>query len=322
MADSELDAFKTAIDLRQLAASKGYQLDPRESWRGSAVMRQGGDKIIIKRANNGHYVYCSVRDETDNGTVIDFLQKRGRPNLGEVRKELRRWIGASGERPPLPLADLPALEKTSPDRLAVQAAFEKAHDDPACSYLEETRALPAGIGSTPRFRDRVRLDERKNVLFPHFDDQGLCGFELKNRNFTGFSEGGTKGLWLSHQTAKDRRLVLCESGIECLSHATLFADALTRYASIGGKPSPVQLSLIAWQIGILPAGEVVASMNADAEGRKLAEVVRQAFDQTHRGDLTFRIQEPELEGSDWNDLLKSRHSESPLPLPTALLIEI
>jgi hypothetical protein len=33
--------------------------------------------------------------------------------------------------------------------------------------------------------------------FPHFDQLGLCGYELKNRNFTGFAPGGEKGLWSS-----------------------------------------------------------------------------------------------------------------------------
>jgi len=47
--DAELDAFKREIDLRQFAVSSGYAMDRRESWRGSAVLRRGGDKIVVKR---------------------------------------------------------------------------------------------------------------------------------------------------------------------------------------------------------------------------------------------------------------------------------
>jgi hypothetical protein len=61
--DSELDIFKREIDLRQFAVSLGYELDRRESWRGSTVLRSGGDKIVVKRNGNGHYVFFSVRDE-------------------------------------------------------------------------------------------------------------------------------------------------------------------------------------------------------------------------------------------------------------------
>jgi len=45
---AELDRFKTEINLSQFAASRGYQLDKRESSPNSAVMRHPeGDKIII-----------------------------------------------------------------------------------------------------------------------------------------------------------------------------------------------------------------------------------------------------------------------------------
>ena len=74
--DSELDAFKREIDLRQFAVSLGYEIDRRESWRGSTVLRRDADKIVVKRNDNGHYVFFSVRDDRDNGTVIDLLQRR------------------------------------------------------------------------------------------------------------------------------------------------------------------------------------------------------------------------------------------------------
>ena len=66
--ESELEVFKTKIDLRQFAISLGYEMDRRESWRGSTVLRSGGDKIVVKRNGNGHYVFFSVRDDSDHGT--------------------------------------------------------------------------------------------------------------------------------------------------------------------------------------------------------------------------------------------------------------
>src|ERR1039458_4583966 len=83
-------------------------LDKRESWRGSAVMRNGGDKVVIKLDGDGHYVYFSVRDDRDNGSIIDFVQHRKRLSLGEVRKELRPWIGRSPRsRPRFPVLEKP-----------------------------------------------------------------------------------------------------------------------------------------------------------------------------------------------------------------------
>src|SRR4051812_18017521 len=98
--DTELEEFKQ-LDLRAYAASEGYELDRQESWRGSAVMRNAADdKIIIKRELDGHYVYFNVRDDADNGSIIDFvLRRKARGDFGRMRKILRPWIGAAVEDP-------------------------------------------------------------------------------------------------------------------------------------------------------------------------------------------------------------------------------
>jgi len=311
MSDDELGRFKR-IDLRAYAASVGYQLDRRESWKGSSVLRHpNGDKIIVNRGTDGHYVYFSVRDDDDNGSIIDFIQRRNRVSLGVVRKILRPWIGL----PPVPVPAFPALHTTSKDRIRVQTEFAKMQDVPRHPYLERERALPGWLLESERFAGRIRIDARGNAIFPHFDAEGLCGHEIKNKGFTGFSSGGSKGLWLSHELPGDNRLVFCESSIDALSHAVLFPDQHTRYASIGGKPNPTQPELIRAAAARLPAGsEVAGAMDADADGAKLVAVVRQAVELTGRDDLRFVVQEP-LGFKDWNDQLRDR--QQPLCLPVA-----
>lgn len=304
MFDSELSKFKT-IDLRAYAAGQGYQLDRKESWKGSAVMRHpNGDKIIIKRdAADGHFVYFSVhRDDDKGGSIIDFVQNRQRLSLGAVRKELRPWIGAA----PVPVPSFPTLQKTSRDRMKVEAEYAKMQDPTRHPYLENERALPSSLLALERFAGRIRIDARGNAVFPHFDQEGLCGFEIKNKGFTGFSSGGTKGLWLSHGLPDDNRFVICESSVDALSHAALFPDEHARYASIGGKPNPVQPELIRASIARMPVGaEIVSAMDADEDGAKLAIVVRRAFELSGRHDLRFSVEETSG-AKDWNDLLRAK----------------
>ncbi len=309
MFDPELESFKIGIDLRAYAAGQGYQIDTRDSWRGCAVMRHPvtHDKVVIKRSLDGHYVYFSVRDDRDNGSIIDFVQFRQRLSLGAVRKELRPWIGM----PPVPAPAFPSLPKTEKDRMKVEAAYARMQD--AISghpYLERERALPGALLALDRFAGRVRLDDRGNAVFPHFDAQGLSGYEIKNTGFTGFASGGSKALWLSHELPDDNRLVVTESAIDALSHAVLFPDNHARYASIGGKPNPQQPELIRAAVARMPVGsEIVSAMDADVGGGKLAEVVRRAVDLSGRHDLRFSVQEP-FGHKDWNDQLRAR----PLPL--------
>ena len=317
--DSELDAFKREIDLRQFAVSLGYEIDRRESWRGSTVLRRGADKIVVKRNGNGHYVFFSVRDDRDNGTIIDLLQKRQNLSLGAVRQILRPWIG----RPAIS-SQFPKLEPTAgPDRMRVEGAYRRMADAQRFPYLEQERCVPAAVLLSPRFAGRMRIDSLGNTVFPHFDAAGLCGYEIKNCGFTGFAAGGQKGLWFSHTQPADRRLVLTEGAIDALSYAALFPDAedQTRYASLGGKPNFKQPGLVQAAIVNLPArSEIVAAFDADEAGRLLVDMLCLAVAgvaERERTDLTFKAHLPAHQGDDWNQVLQmdytARHS-NPMPL--------
>jgi hypothetical protein len=320
----EIETFKRDIDMRQFAASLGYEMDRRDSWRGNSVMRRGADKIVVKRNRNHHYVYFSVRDDRDNGTIIDFLQRRQKLSLGAVRQALRPWIGH-------PVAGLPAfpqLEPTSQDRMRVEGQYRlRMAMVLRHPYLEHERGLPAAVLASRRFAGRVRMDARGNAVFPHFDQEGLCGYEIKNTDFTGFAAGGTKGLWFSHSGPDDRRLVLTESAIDALSHATLFPDAAdqTRYASLGGKLNSQQPDLVKATIARLPEGsEIVAAFDADGAGRMLVEVVRLAVaavaTEAGRTDLILNLHLPAQEGEDWNQVLQEHSQRKEKPPGTGVPI--
>lgn len=317
--DIELDAFKREIDLRHFAVSLGYAIDRRESWRGSTVLRRGTDKIVVKRNGNGHYVFFSVREDEDHGTVVDFVQRRQNLTLGAVRKLLRPWIG----RPATPLRQFPALETTSSDRMRVECAYRGMADVSRHPYLEQDRCVPAVVLRLPRFVGRMRRDVRGNTVFPHFDAAGLCGYEIKNRGFTGCAAGGEKGLWFSHARHDDRRLILTESAIDALSHAALFPDAenRTRYASLGGRPSRRQMGLLQATIAKLPEGaEIVAAFDADPAGRSLAAEIRQIVANATRSDLIFKSHLPMQEGEDWNTVLQNRHQSRRRKWPDRRLV--
>jgi hypothetical protein len=306
MVDPELESFKTSIDLRAYAASQGYVLAHIESWRGSAVMRHAnGDKIIIKRDTDNHYVYFSVQDDADHGTIIDFVKRRKDLNLGATRKELRTWSNS-----PAHLAAFTPLLRTVKDRMRVETAYARMQDASTHPYLENERAIPATLLRSDRFAGRIRIDARGNAVFPHFDREGVCGFEIKNRGFTGFAPGGSKGLWLTHETPDDNCLVLCESAIDALSYAVLFPNERARYASLGGQLSPQQRELMRVAAAGMPIGaKIIAATDADATGGTLAENIREAVELTGRDDLNYLLHQPEG-FNDWNDRLRNRPKRS------------
>jgi hypothetical protein len=307
--DEELEGFKQR-DLREYAASIGYAIDRRESSRNSTVMRRDTDKIIVSRKPDGHYTYWSPRDDQDRGTIIDFVQRRQGSSLGGVKKELRGWL----RNPPPATVDFQTLPKTRRNLFTVRQRYAAMGVAVRHPYLEEERGISVGVLQDPRFAGRIRIDGYGAAVFPHYDADGnVCGYELKNRDgFTGFAPGGSKGLFLSNDTVHDNRLVITESGIDALSYAALFDGPHVRYGSIGGKPTPAQHAILGAVISRMPHGsEIVAAMDADDAGKRLADWMEEIFRASGRADLRFRRDQPAT-GKDWNDMLRARrHGPAP-----------
>ena len=146
--------------------------DKRESWRGSTVMRsQEGDKVIIKRDSDGHYVYFSVHRDGDSDSIIDFIQRRHRLSLGAVRKELRAW--SVMQAPSLP--HFSPLPKTGKNRIGVETQFARIPGARRHPYLENERGVPAPLLELPRFAGRIRIDAKGNAVFPK---AGFVGIKI------------------------------------------------------------------------------------------------------------------------------------------------
>jgi hypothetical protein len=238
--EQELETFKSDVNLAEYAAAQGYQLDRQESSSASAVMRRGEDKVVIATAEDGHGIYFDVHNPGNAGSVIDFAQRETAKNLGQVRQELRPWVGAEAQ--PVPQAERIARpEPSTPDRQQVIARYAGMQETPAQghSYLLE-RGISAQTQQEPRFRGTVRADDRGNAIFPHYDEAGLSGFEAKNQEFTGFSKGGQKALWHSANLENASRVVVVESAVDAMSHAQVTGERDAAYVSIGGQMSDHQ----------------------------------------------------------------------------------
>ncbi len=272
----ELEKFKTEINLVEYAQSQGYQYITSESSCNSAILRhQNGDKIVVATDTDGHGVYFSVRDDADNGTIIDFVQNRQNVRLTGVRKELRDWLNEARLQP----SKFRSRDKPQPisrDRLSVIKAvsnFQVAEEHP---YLEQ-RGIKQSILKSDRFMGTVAIDDLGNAIFPHYDRDGLTGYSMKNSNFTSFSPGGTKALWQSNQQPGDRLLVITETAIDALSYHQLFShqNSKTRYIATGGTISPHQLELISTAMAEMTnlGGSIAIATDNDEMGNKMAQTL-------------------------------------------------
>ena len=296
---AELDRFKTAINLTEFAAAQGYTLDRRESSRNSAVMRREKDKIIVTRQGE-HWIYFSVRDDRDNGTIVDFVMRRDAGgSLGAARQALRRWT--SQPRPPIePSFYAPELATITRDRAAIMRGYARLNpitEHPALT----ARGIPPALLSLPRFARCVLMDDHGNACFPHHDTEGVAGWEIKNRGFTGYAKGGSKGLWFSRTTGADMRLVMTESAIDALSYAALFPDDHARYFSTGGSLNPDQPALIRRALEKMPGpAALILATDNDEAGHALAAAIQSL------APIGAEIRRPlPTTGKDWNDQLRA-----------------
>jgi 5S rRNA maturation endonuclease (ribonuclease M5) len=315
--DDELEHFKRDVNLTELAASLGYRLVDRErsadgkrrgSTQASVSMCHAGtdDKIVIRRDADAHWIYFSVRDDRDNGTVVDFLQRRRGQSLGDVRKELRSWLRVDRPRVPARLYR-PTLGKQTRDSAAAKTSYAVAAPSRESLYLERRGIRPATFRDD-RFAATFRVDARGNVLFGHVDPVDptqVVGYEIKNSGFTSFASGGQKTFWSSAVRRDDHRIVVVEGSIDALSYHQLFPRPRTRYLSTGGAVGPEQLELIGRAIAAMPPGsDIVVATDNDEAGDKLAGQIAEAT-----GRIPTRRHRPPIgrgtgKGKDWNDVLQ------------------
>ena len=292
----ELNQFKTSVNLIDYAASLGYYIDKQESSRSNVVMRDDqNDKIIITRqSNTQHWIYWSDRDQADKGTIIDFIQKRLRLSLGEVRKEIRSWTGTVQ-----PTFIHPVLQ-SSPNLEKVRAAYDGMNFIQEHPYLLNQRHIPLSTLHHKKFAKRIKIDRHRNAIFPHFCQAQVCGYEIKNLHFTGFSPHGQRGLWCSVWHPSDMSLIITESAIDALSFHTLHGTDKDFYVSLGGQLGKKQISLIkrAAKEIISHSGVVTIATDNDTQGQHYYHLIAEALNDV-KANRFLPVHK------DWNDDLRN-----------------
>lgn len=298
----DFTAFKQSVNLSQYAATQGYELDRKKSTRSSLVMRHAnGDKIIVSK-KGANWVYFSVHDDRDNGTIVDFIEKRTSKSLTAIGRELAAWSGGAGV---LPVYSLPDVQEQVYDLERIRRAFQWMRPATAHPYLLETRQIPADVLKDSRFAGRIFQDRYGNVVFPHQNGQGICGLELKNHDKGVFMRGSEKALWLGNINPADTSLILAEAAIDALSHFALFRPLNASYGAVSGGMKDSQFDCLVDIIQKMPRLErIVLAVDHDQGGEKIAKRIEAYLARKFTGEIVRHI--PEQEGMDWNDVLRAQ----------------
>lgn len=292
----EFSTFKREINLPAFAATWGYAVDRKKTTKTSIAMKSGGDKVIISK-KGGLWVYFSVFDDQDSGTIVDFVANRSSKSIAEIGKLLAQWSGVGK-------ASLPAykVQEKQYDVARVRAIFEKCHRVNHHEYLESRRLGSSLLGSR-RFAGRIFRDRHGNAVFPHYSEGKVCGLELKNSQRGLLVKGSQKTFWRSNTQASDTTIVVTESVIDALSYQQLLKPTDCFYLATGGGVSARQCDLL---IKLLESSEtivkVIVATDNDKGGDRIGRRIFEAVDRSlYNGRIVRR--RPRKKGSDWNDLL-------------------
>lgn len=268
MVDDELAHFQRSIDLPALATAYGWQRDARESTARSVVLRRAdGGKLVVSTAQRGGWLFFDARTGR-HGNAIDFLHAETGQNLGHIRRQLRAWSGAS--KPTFFFPTEPKTLTESPaSRLKAAEVWNLACWLERPPALAE-RGLDAALND-PRFADCWRVDKDGTVLFPHHDEEGLCGLELRRLGWKAFTKNTTKGLWASKNMDHAKTIFITESPIDCLAHCELYGWNCA-YVALGGNPSQKQKALLQELFGKTNR-EILVGVDSDEAGFKLASML-------------------------------------------------
>ena len=270
MARIDIERIKIEVNLVEVASLYGYGLNKQKSTVNSVSLKSEHDSIIVKKDGDNHWVYFNVHIGKDKGSVIDFILYRN-PELSfpqALRQIQDDYLGVVLDAPIERSAA--KLKPIVRDRIGVCSLINQMSAAKNNRYLA-SRAIEDATMQNARFKGVILQDNYLNAVFPHIDEAGICGAEMRNFKFRGFPRGGIKSLWLSNCFKKDDKLFVVEGAIDALSHFVLLKNETTRYISIGGQPNAeawVFLGKIA-RIFYENGGCIISGVDNDEGGDKL-----------------------------------------------------
>ena len=286
--NDELERFKSEIELPRYLYNQGYEYDLKKSTLGYKVMKNAHEKVIITRKPDNHYVYINPHNDKDCGSIIDFVKTRRGLNLGQIRKELRPWIG--GGDPPKPVKTRKILPdkqhqivKTDPDYGRIALTWLNASEVFDYKYLRSRGIRPATI---KKYGDSVKQSKNSTLLFKHLGAEGVAGYEYKSDTAAGFSSGGRKGLCVLRpqgDQVKIKKMVITETALDALAYAQIDkCREDTAYVSTGGNCSAHQVAQIKAVVERFEM-DVIHAHDADLGGdRQAAALQKEVGGERHR----------------------------------------
>ena len=308
------DELRARISILEFAQAHGYVLNKKKGLKWPVLEHASSDRVIIinprQSQNQG---YFNPGDDRDKGTLIQFVTNRlgwlfhkdtMLSDTSQVNKILHEWIQTPFR------SRLYRAKSSVPSRhgsKVEEAVFNKALLKPIKDYSWlMSRGISKETIESPLFNNAIfqyRSGMHMNTAFPYRTKLGgeIVGAEVRNHQYKGHMAGSrkTNSIWISLPVIDCKRIVICESALDCLSHYELDPDPQNAYVSFGGQLTQGQLRAIKNlhdQLSKQSSLEVYIGVDMDTKGDDYTRKIEQLFPQSNR--LT-------MQGKDLNEQLIS-----------------
>lgn len=260
--------FRREISILELATAYGYVHEAHKGLRSPVFYNhQYQDRIIILDPRHpGNQGYWNPEDDSDKGTLIQFVSKRlgsifprdeSLPELSNVNRLLYQYLRLD-----------PFVRQAHREQFNYQALAEVETRNFSLEHYTllplvhtgffASRQIAAETLQLPEFRGQVlqvqHQDPKKpgarytNTAFPFYlaQDDKIVGLEIRNANFKSHAEGSDRssGVWRSNMPALLDRIVMVESALDALAYQELKRQPNTLLVSYGGNLTLNQVKTI------------------------------------------------------------------------------
>lgn len=287
--------FRSKISIMELALANGYSCNRSKGMKWPVLESNAGDRIIIiNPKSSSNQGYFNPQDDRDRGTLINFVgnrlgnifpQDRSLSREQNINSVLYQWLNLPF-RERLVSSKIMGLSRHG--EIVEESLFSPALLKPLrdIDYLK-FRGIDESTLKSPCFQGKIlqcRIGNFCNIAFPYQEtiDGKFVGAEVRNHQFKRHLRGSlrTSSVWVSNIPAQVKRLIICESAIDCLSYFQIKGETEDLYMSFGGSITTGQLQSICniiKQLTLDCTFRVVIAVDRDKMGKEYAAKMLEAI---------------------------------------------
>jgi len=289
--NEELEQFKK-INLPAYLINLGYQ-ETQKSTSKDIVLRKGNQTLLITEKDS-IWVYWDTTDDSNKGSIIDFVMHYHNCNLGDARKILNDYSG------------------NHPENTAVLKDISHVDTNPTHTKLVPVTTHPYLLNR--KITEEIQKiydgqlfktsDKYENLAVHYVNDKfEKTGTSQRNVDFKQNSKGSSRN-WVVLTNPMASVTIICESVIDGLSYLALHPDLKVNIVSCEGNLTSNQLKQVKPLLLKLPGMEklnsagnppVLIATDNDENGEAYRHKLLNIFS-------TATIARPTCK--DWNDDLK------------------